>query len=670
MNLNQSILSQSNKHNSTTRKDNILFQKATPSSTKATSSSVKPQELPSSQNVQSNDKNYYEVKTGQLLKGEIIDIRYNEIMIQLENNDQIISAKLENGVELTIGQLAQFQVIEGNSDRLTLKYIPNEQAPQQNIIIEKALLESGLPKSDKNKAIVQELLNHNLSISKQTLQQLVKQSHINKNASPQTLVLMFKHHLPMTKEHILQFEAYQSGTNQMLGEIHDLQKNLLELLQQGQDYTNETPQYNQGTANTLNQNLLELLLKTEMNRSFASPDDPLANLLSKEELAKMITTLEQSIDKNLISKEGIENGTDLLKEIYSGTMSLRELVPLLNDLNKKAQTVSTNETLLKDISNATISDKLSKDMLHDNLNELSLQQNKVKYDLSSLTSSLNDRYQLLRQDNGEIGTFLNASERINLTKLLPSLIEKSNLTDQILNGTAKTNEVLNIIKNHYSKGLDMEPLKLLQAPEYIKLLDEAFHQKWTITPGQLSKENAVSNFYELLHQDANQLKELVTLYQGNANITHLQESAKNVQDNINFMKSLNELFTYVQLPVQLKDQDVHSELYVFTKKKALQDKTAPVNVLLHLDMPNLGPLDIHINLNLNNIHAVFYLDNIVSGEMIKEHLPLLTNSLGEKGFHLRTEVKQAEQKLDFSKDFIEHNTQDSDIKRYTFDIRT
>lgn len=65
-------------------------------------------------------------------------------------------------------------------------------------------------------------------------------------------------------------------------------------------------------------------------------------------------------------------------------------------------------------------------------------------------------------------------------------------------------------------------------------------------------------------------------------------------ENLNFMKTLNETFPYIQLPIKLQNQNAHADLYVMTRKEALKKNPDNLKVLLHLDMEHLGTLDIRI----------------------------------------------------------------------------
>ena len=151
----------------------------------------------------------------------------------------------------------------------------------------------------------------------------------------------------------------------------------------------------------------------------------------------------------------------------------------------------------------------------------------------------------------------------------------------------------------------------------------------------------------------------------------MQQPVQNLRENLQFMKALNQVFTYLQLPIQFKNQTASAELYVLSKKRTKESKSEALSVLLHLELVNLGLINIYLNLQDNRqLQADFYIEDKETGKLVKEHLTDLTEALQKKSYLLKATVKDNYNKLDFSKDFIEQNSLDSQVKRYTFDIRT
>jgi hypothetical protein len=622
-----------------------------------------------------------DLKEGQMIKGEIIDRILNEIRLQVKPTDQVITAKLSADIPLSIGQEAEFQVTESSPDQLTLKYIPGTDNATSNPTIEKALSASGLPFTERNKALVDALLKHNMPIDRQTIQNLVRLSHQNREASPLTLVLLLKNNIPLTASNISQLESYQNGTNQLLRDLFTVTKDLSELIQASEDLD---------TIKAWNNKLLELISSTPSSKTYLSPasslSSPLLSMVKPEDLALIIDDLEQRIHNAELTSQQRDA---LLSQLRNGTITPEDVFRLMNrqyaaeaDHNTSAYEASSiNNELLQiayelddNLQNNDINSghfqpiTQSNDLLRHMLQQINTTDVKDAFITPALANILK---QFIQMPSGDIaiGHILSPEERFFLLDQLKPLLFSEEFSNKIADGIISLEEILNNI-NQRLTGLDDRAVKsLLQSDQYRKLLEEALHQKWTLTPEEIAKKFTVKDYYVELEQDIEQLHHLLN-QTGMAKDHEFGLPVKNIQDHLNFLKDLNQMFTYLQLPVQLKNRDLHSELYVFTRKNALKRGQSNLSVLLHLDMEYLGPLNVHIQLTNNKIYANFYLEQKETGQLIKEHLHTLISVLKKKGYDLQADVKDSYKKLDFSRDFLEKNSQDHLIKRYSFDIRT
>lgn len=567
-----------------------------------------------------------ELKEGQQVKGQILDLRYNEVKIQLEPGKQIVTARLSGEVPLAIGEEANFIVTEDSANRLVLKYLPEDTAPTDSTIL-KALTASGLPLTDRNKAILSELLSHRMPIDRQTLQTLIKAAVTNRNASPQNLVLMLKNNIPLTASNIRQFEAYQNGSNKLLGDILNITKALPELLSQpGLSIESSTGvaqsvsmANNQTTAFLPNTPIVQADVPASAQNTFMTvdtipnPGSPLGDVLS----------LNASLLRILLGNPESDDS---------------KVQPLLKP-DTSASAEATPLKVLSSMSNAEF-----------------------------LPSALSDTSTAAANTSTTLESLLTDSEQTELKQLLRQLMTDTPLSEKLTAGNASITDVFRAIAEALPLAGEEASRALLQSPEYAKLLTEAFHQKWTITPDKLAKKDAVPELYQKLQEDMEALSQLSNSEEKLLENLKLQEPVKNLQDNLQFMKDINQMFTYIQLPVQLKDQDIHSDLYVFTNKKALQNKKN-LSVLLHLDMPNLGALNVHVTMEHNQVHARFYLEDKEAESLISDNVVSLSDALKKKGYSFSSEVSISYQKPDFISDFIEQNAEESSPIRYSFDIR-
>lgn len=638
-----------------------------------------------------------ELKEGQMVKGQVLDSRFHEVKIQLEPAGQVVTARLSENVMLSIGQDAQFVVAEDNPDQLVLKYLPDETATPVDTVVLKALSASGLPSSQRNKALVSELLSHSMPIDKQTLQYLVKMSVTNREASALTLVLMLKNQIPMTAENIRLFEAYQSGTHQLLSDIHRIAEETVSLLKNTaanptaaaeQSFISGTDTDDRLLAiQQIHQEIANMLLDKTGSDTNASLQTQLQQILEPEELTLLYQSLEHDVRTALAQSSGLT--PDILKPLSDGSLSLSDTIKLLsvlyvgNAAGSEAATSQNGELALPQ-TNSAVSEIISR-LIH--LAKTLDRAPAELFDQSLLSQRFSDSMlypgnpdTLLYSGPSEdsyypgqpyrLSDILNASDRSALLGLLPSFPEANSVKEQILQGTASLREALAFIQEHLSLADQGSTARLLASPQYARLLEEALLQRWTISPEKLAKKEPVQKLYRQLNEDMERLNTFLKSERNTEELQQIQEPAKSLQENLHFISDLNDMFTYLQLPVQFRNREVHTDLYVFTKKNAIKDKNESVSVLLHLTMENLGALNVYLQLKSNELQADFYTENTESGNLIKENLPLLTKALSDKGYTVWAKVKDGYKQPDFSQDFIEQNSTDHNVKRYTFDVRT
>jgi flagellar hook-length control protein FliK len=172
-----------------------------------------------------------------------------------------------------------------------------------------------------------------------------------------------------------------------------------------------------------------------------------------------------------------------------------------------------------------------------------------------------------------------------------------------------------------------------------------------------------------MYHQLSQLENLMQVAVTGADSAALSNQAGQMRENIDFMKTLNDFFPYVQLPIKLKDSNIHSDLYVYTKKNELKNHPDNISVLLHLDMEHLGPLDIHLALANKHISSKFYVSDLESQQLIESHVIQLQTALIAKGYSLTYETLERKRDIDIVDDFIAQDSPSTSLKRYTFDIR-
>ena len=169
------------------------------------------------------------------------------------------------------------------------------------------------------------------------------------------------------------------------------------------------------------------------------------------------------------------------------------------------------------------------------------------------------------------------------------------------------------------------------------LLESTVKTQWSLTPETLPKEGEVGKVYEKIVKSLHTLNE--TLQQSGTANTALQESITNLSENIDFMNQLNQMYTYVQLPLKMQNGEKNGELYVFTNKRSLAEKDGEVSALLHLTMEHLGPLDVYVKMNQGKVSTEFTVEKEETLLFLEKNMSILTDRLQKRGYDISCKMK-------------------------------
>ncbi len=206
--------------------------------------------------------------------------------------------------------------------------------------------------------------------------------------------------------------------------------------------------------------------------------------------------------------------------------------------------------------------------------------------------------------------------------------------------------------------------------EILKPLLELVKNQWTITPGEISDDGKVEGLYRRLDR---QLKSLAQIFEDTGQTASSSYKAvTNLVQNLDFMNQMNQLYTYVQLPLRLQQGEAHGDLYIYTNKKHLAAKDGQISALLHLDMEHLGPVDVYVAMTNGNVNTNFYLQDDEMLDFIMEHIDILTERLQKRGYHCTFEMQvreQGEKKENVVQKLLQQESH-VPLAEYAFDVRT
>ena len=119
-----------------------------------------------------------------------------------------------------------------------------------------------------------------------------------------------------------------------------------------------------------------------------------------------------------------------------------------------------------------------------------------------------------------------------------------------------------------------------------------------------------------------------------------------MQNNLDFMNQLNQIFQYVQLPLQMSGQEAHGDLYVYRNKNRKFSEDGSVSAVLHLDMDNLGPVDVFVKMKENKVSTNFYVMDDSVLDLINDNIHILNERLEKRGYTMQVKMMLHDDKDD------------------------
>lgn len=555
------------------------------------------------------------VREGETLKGVVSDIHGNEITISMEDGSSF-TGKLPEASQYSIGQKAAFQITGLDGGTIYMKAISQAYLLGIEDTIEQALEEAGLPKSPRNLEIVRSLLLNQQSISRENIAESLQLCAKYPNADVNSVITMKRLGMPMDMATVTQFDQYNKQTHQLLTRMDALADSINELL-------TELAKENPSIARYATGEVLDMMLQS---------------LPSLEEQNLTATQLQA----NLSAAPGAETaeGADLLPGEEN-----QEIPPEATEESQAAgQTATSPFARMKQLLNG-ITDRAS-----------------------SPAGAEAKPTEFIPEQTGHL---LTAEERSALSDLLGKYTENKELLTALEKGDLTARELLTNIKNTLTTLPDEELHRLVSQRAFQKVIKGQFLSGWTLSPEGLKEEGSIDTLYNRMQQQFSDLTNLSRMFATRNSGEQIINTTSDLQQNLAFMKMLNEQFAYMQLPLKLSQQNAHGDLYVMTRKNALKKSKDNLKVLLHLEMDSLGTLDIHITKDHTSISTQFYTAKETARKLLEKNVELLKDAINEQGYSFTSEFLAKEKDIDLVHDFIENDSPapPAAVKRYNFDLR-
>ena len=560
------------------------------------------------------------LEPGSYLYGQVQSSSEDGAVLLLENGQRLL-AKLTEGVALTPGQNVTFQVERNQDGIVYMKPLFAEAALEMTA--GKALKQAGFMNTPKNLEIVKELLELNMPVDRNTIRSMLQKSVTSPEVPIKQLALLEKLGIPVTKENIEQLKQYQASEHQIGKQMDSLMKELGEATRQllAEGKTEEAAELNQKVLDFLYEELAE----QGQNAEVSGAKLPNAEAAKGESSAEVLTGEQLSGEgTNLAEEQPLGEGRNLTGEL-----------PLETPLSEGKGLAG--EPFLGE-------------------------------------TAVGERAALEAEGNlsGERGV-IDVSESPALSRTVleaerPVVNPEEIFSEMRDNGTVNIKEQMFELKNLLAQTESPEELKkLLTSTKFQNILEKGMKEAWQIKPSEFTGKDSIDKSYAKVEEQTRLLGEL--LRESGAENGNSLKTLTNVQQNLEFMQDLNQVFPYIQLPLQMAGESAHGDLYVFKDKKKQHEEGAPFTAFLHLNMEHLGDVDVYLSLKAQSVSTDITLEKEEVLDLFEAHMDELIGRLEGKGYQVNTSLKISEKKPDFVEDILAKQAGGNTVNRYSFDVK-
>lgn len=628
------------------------------------------EELMSAQGTQKLVSSMQELEPGSTFEGTVNSVKNGKVVLAL-GNGQTITARLDGKVSIQPGESMFFQV--RSNDGTTIALRPYVQAGNiNNPILLNALTAAGVPATERNITMVDSMMKEQMSISRQSILDMGRVVGSNPNVNVNTAVLMTKIGLPVSAEMASQFENYMVDQHAIVDEM-DLAMNQLGRLLGDADLGEEQ-------SFELYGKVLDILNgegETPAQTTDGLQQNDTGTMVNAGENIETEAAVQQS--KDGAAAEGVQkqvqqqNTKDLISMGAAGqeqSVGVAENIVGEQTAGNAAQSMQTGidaADVLKNTQADTAADFKNVQGQTDTLEQI-LDQNGLDHlkrllqNIPTLTGNT-DLFEV--QEDVFVDTMSGddaGKKAFELAQAEPEVTLKQSMTAEDFLNTLR-----DALKQNQEYGF-AGMTKLFGSKEFAAILKNCAEKQWLLEPEQLKEASKVSDLYERLDHQMKQMENVMKA----AGVTQnsFVQTAADIRSNVEFMNQINQVYTYVQLPLKLSGQNASGDLYVYTNKKNLNDPEAELTAFLHLDLDNLGSTDVSIRMKDKNVKTNFYIADDASYDLIEKHLPVLEKRLAQKGYRCSITMSKEEKKVEFVEDFLQRDMpQAGTLHRYSFDVR-
>ena len=570
-----------------------------------------------------------ELKTGSTIQGTVVSITDTDggKIASVEVGDSVINAKLQDGMNLREGQTLNFSVKSSGPGGVSITPLYENTSADQSTL--KALTAAGLEINNDNIQMVRDMMEAQLPINREALLEMSKNLQNYPNTSISTMVEMKSLQIPINDNNIQQFQNYKNYEHQVTDAIESIIDELPtafnELSGAGNDaaalklYGQVLQLFSEGAAETAaseGEGAVAGEAAGTLGETAIAGENATVSEVGKEASAQAQVSAEGELTQVAAENAKGAGQGENAAALGNVTEAKGENVTVQGEAAGKEASVIQGEMAGKESAAIAEGGDRSAALAKDATGQLDSRFVDNLRNIGISEDTINRYNEALKlSQSGESSPKLELAQK-ELLKELSNAFENSDLNSVVDKA---------VWKNIFSHN------------DYSKLLKDSISNQWLLKPGDVEKKENIDNLYQRLGNQIKGLTETISNTLGAE--SKLGQAANNLQNNLDFMNQLNQMFQYVQLPLQMTGQNVHGDLFVYRNKHKKMSEDGSVSAVLHLDMEHMGPVDVYVKLLDTKVTTNFYVADESVIDLINDNIHILNERLNKRGYTMEANLK-------------------------------
>lgn len=346
-----------------------------------------------------------EMQAGDVFRGEIVNINNYDVTILLGKSGEYVNAVMQQAMNFNIGDKLLFQLKDKSDNQIVIRPVANNEVSPE--LVNKSLSMAGLSLTDKNVAIVKELIGQGQPIDKNSIMNIIRLTSKYSAEPIDKLINMNKNGIEINSENLKQYDLYSTSNHQLSEGVKNLSENIVKFVSDMSVFEEAKGMSFNDNLNNITDLFNKLSQAVEENPDNEIPDNEIPDKSEPKLLVKPELTVKDSLVKN-------ENINNIIKNVDTMLENAKTFSDISNIVNYLKNSGMENSKISEFLKSGKLAGKIKgvfeKEVFIDTQNMESNGES-IKEEITKLYNKINKIADAINESNVAKNTDLSNSAK-------------------------------------------------------------------------------------------------------------------------------------------------------------------------------------------------------------------------------------------------------------------